>query len=146
MSAAIKGAAADGLHLRVSAAGVVHVGHDAHAQRSEFLCECRARHRPLVNKDIPIYRVQTMESLVAESYWESRFFGNMFAIFAALALFLAALGLYGVMAYSCGSAPRRSACGWRSARRRATSSGWSRPRVYVSLGWVSPSASSPLFS
>jgi putative ABC transport system permease protein len=53
-----------------------------------------------VNKDIPIYRVQTMESLVAESYWESRFFGNMFAIFAALALFLAALGLYGVMAYS----------------------------------------------
>ena len=53
-----------------------------------------------VNKDIPIYRVQTMEAVVAESYWESRFFGNLFAIFAGLALFLAALGLYGVMAYS----------------------------------------------
>jgi putative ABC transport system permease protein len=53
-----------------------------------------------VNKDIPIYRVQTMEDVVAESYWENKFFGNMFAIFAVLALFLAAIGLYGVMAYS----------------------------------------------
>lgn len=53
-----------------------------------------------VNKDIPIYRVFTMDEVVAESFWEKKFFGNMFAIFAALALFLAALGLYGVMAYS----------------------------------------------
>lgn len=53
-----------------------------------------------VNKDIPIYRVFTMEEVVAESFWEKKFFGNMFVIFAALALFLASLGLYGVMAYS----------------------------------------------
>jgi putative ABC transport system permease protein len=53
-----------------------------------------------VNKDIPIYRIQTMDEIVAESYWENKFFGNMFAIFAGLALFLAAIGLYGVMAYS----------------------------------------------
>ena len=53
-----------------------------------------------VNKDIPIYRIYTMDEIVAESFWENRFFGNMFAIFAGLALFLAALGLYGVMAYS----------------------------------------------
>jgi putative ABC transport system permease protein len=53
-----------------------------------------------VNKDIPIYRVQTMDEIVAESYWENKYFGNMFAIFAGLALFLAAVGLYGVMAYS----------------------------------------------
>jgi putative ABC transport system permease protein len=53
-----------------------------------------------VNKDIPIYRVQTMEEVVAESYWENKLFGNMFAVFAVLALVLAAIGLYGVMAYS----------------------------------------------
>ena len=53
-----------------------------------------------VNKDIPIYNISTMEEVVAESYWEKRFFGWMFAIFAGLALFLASLGLYGVMSYS----------------------------------------------
>ena len=53
-----------------------------------------------VNKDIPIYRVFTMDEVVAESFWEKKFFGNMFAIFAGLALFLASIGLYGVMAYS----------------------------------------------
>jgi predicted permease len=53
-----------------------------------------------LNKNIPIYRIQSMEEVVAESYWENKFFGNMFAVFAVLALFLAALGLYGVMAYS----------------------------------------------
>jgi putative ABC transport system permease protein len=34
------------------------------------------------------------------SFWERAFFGTLFAIFAGLALFLAGLGLYGVMAYS----------------------------------------------
>jgi putative ABC transport system permease protein len=53
-----------------------------------------------VNKDLPIYRVFTMDEIVANSFWEKKFFGNLFAIFAGLALFLAALGLYGVMAYS----------------------------------------------
>lgn len=53
-----------------------------------------------VNKDLPIYRVFTLEEVVANSFWEKKFFGNLFAIFAVLALFLAAIGLYGVMSYS----------------------------------------------
>ncbi|HKP92596.1 MAG TPA: ABC transporter permease [Chthoniobacterales bacterium] len=53
-----------------------------------------------VNKDLPIYRLFTMDEVVAQSYWDRRFFGTLFTIFAGLALFLASLGLYGVMAYS----------------------------------------------
>src|ERR1017187_1384445 len=53
-----------------------------------------------LNKDLPIYRVLTMDEVVAQSFWERKFFGSLFAVFAALALFLASLGLYGVMSYS----------------------------------------------
>src|SRR4029077_4884313 len=53
-----------------------------------------------VNKEIPIYKVLTMDEIVSQSFWERRFFGSLFVIFATLALFLASLGLYGVMAYS----------------------------------------------
>jgi putative ABC transport system permease protein len=53
-----------------------------------------------VNKGVPIYRILTMDEIIRNSFWERKFFGTMFTIFAALALFLAGLGLYGVMAYS----------------------------------------------
>jgi putative ABC transport system permease protein len=53
-----------------------------------------------VNKDLPIYKVLTMEEVVGQSFWQMRFFGSLFTIFAGLALFLASLGVYGVMAYS----------------------------------------------
>jgi putative ABC transport system permease protein len=53
-----------------------------------------------VNKDLPIYRIFTMEEVLAQSFWDRKFFGTLFTIFAGLALFLASLGLYGVMSYS----------------------------------------------
>ena len=53
-----------------------------------------------VNKDLPIYRVFTMDEVVAQSYWSRKFFSTLFTVFAGLALFLASLGIYGVMAYS----------------------------------------------
>lgn len=53
-----------------------------------------------VMPDIPIYNVHTMSYLHRLAYWERRFFGQVFSAFGLGALFLASLGVYGVMAYS----------------------------------------------
>ncbi|MGI9088038.1 MAG: ABC transporter permease [Chthoniobacterales bacterium] len=53
-----------------------------------------------LNKGLPIYRVMTLEAAVAETFWERKFFSTLFTVFGALALFLASLGLYGVISYS----------------------------------------------
>ena len=50
--------------------------------------------------DIPIYNVHTMAHLHRVAYWEYQFFGQVFSAFGLGALFLASLGVYGVMAYS----------------------------------------------
>ena len=53
-----------------------------------------------VQSDIPIYNVETMERLHQLAYWERRFFSQIFGAFGLGALFLAALGVYGVMSYA----------------------------------------------
>ena len=53
-----------------------------------------------LDKDQPIYNVRTMDDVVANSLGTRRVSMQLFAVFAIAALLLAAIGIYGVMAYS----------------------------------------------
>jgi predicted permease len=53
-----------------------------------------------VEPDVPLFRIQTMDDLLAQQRWPFRVFGSMFAMFAFIALVLSAVGLYAVTAYS----------------------------------------------
>jgi putative ABC transport system permease protein len=53
-----------------------------------------------VNREIPIYYVQTMDEILRQATWDKRFFVGIFGVMAGLAVFLVILGIYGVMAYS----------------------------------------------
>jgi ABC-type antimicrobial peptide transport system permease subunit len=66
-----------------------------------------------VDKDLPVYNTTSMESLLSESIAQRRFTVLLLGTFGALALFLAAIGLFGVV--SCLVAERTHEFGVRIA-------------------------------
>jgi putative ABC transport system permease protein len=53
-----------------------------------------------LDPDVPLHKVGAMRQLVSASVAQRRFTLLLIAVFAAVALLMAAIGLYGVMAYS----------------------------------------------
>jgi predicted permease len=53
-----------------------------------------------VDPDQPVFGMTTMDEFLIRQRWPFRVFGTLFAVFAVIALVLAAVGLYAVMAYS----------------------------------------------
>src|SRR5262249_39344016 len=53
-----------------------------------------------LNPNLAIFNVMTMDGVIAQQTWFYRVFGVLFMIFGFVALFLAAVGLYGVMSFA----------------------------------------------
>ncbi|HEY9226588.1 MAG TPA: FtsX-like permease family protein, partial [Gemmatimonadaceae bacterium] len=49
---------------------------------------------------LPAFRVMSMDASIERSYWQQALYGKMFGVFAAIALVLAAVGVYGVISYA----------------------------------------------
>jgi predicted permease len=98
-------------------------------QNAALLSNTLRREVQAVDPDLPVRDLVTLDGQLALSRWPLRVFGSMFAIFAAIALMLATVGLYAVVAY--GVSQRTPEIGVRVA---LGASGGSILRLVLSTG------------
>ncbi|MDB4873776.1 MAG: permease [Gemmatimonadetes bacterium] len=53
-----------------------------------------------LDPDLPVYSLTSMSDVLAQSRWDVRIFGGLFVLFGIVALALASIGLYAVLAFS----------------------------------------------
>ena len=76
-----------------------------------------------IDVTLPLSDVTTLDDQIAESLSSERILATLGSSFGVLALLLAAVGVYGVLAFAVARGPARLASGWRSVRNRATCHG-----------------------
>jgi len=75
-----------------SSVEVVMVGNEAAATLRKLVAS--------LDPEAPVYDVSSLDEALAQSMWHVRLFGGTFVAFGILAIVLAAIGLYAVMAFS----------------------------------------------
>lgn len=53
-----------------------------------------------LDPDLPVYSITSMSDVLGQSRWDVRIFGGLFVVFGIVALALASIGLYAVLAFS----------------------------------------------
>ena len=97
--------------ISAEAAGVVYMPHSL--EWSPYLCETARRAIASVDASIPVLNIRTLNQQLERGTIVPRLTGDLAACFGALALLMAAIGLYGVMSHS--TARRTSEIGIRMA-------------------------------